>query len=508
MPAQENTSPTSINQFCEQFERVFVISLPRSTDRREYIANYFNEIGIGKYEFFDATDQSDDVVTQYYTNGLVATYPPCFRCHKFTCGRDDCNNVLIRPQVATFITYLRLWKEVVESNTKTALIIEDDIRFADYAADVANTVVSGKILHKAGFIAEKPVLLRFGWAWSNDHQPSSKLFIMKKGAIKMSNPCHAITHSFAKQLVSRFKKIETTVDIYQHDIVGSGLDNFTLFPPLAYELSWSVGAFDSLIHPKSIRVSYLETHHPTEIAHIQSARQALQGHVNHILYRPLLIVGHPRCGSGYMSKFLQAMGLDVGHEKMGQHGISSWMFSVVDDQVSCALDKYASSRKFSYFQFTVHHVRDPRIAVPSIMRENKYSSKSFQFRRKHIKHCYGIDLEDYSSDIERAVLSYIYWNDIIEKNGVAVVVRVEDEEEKLIEFLLENGIIKQRPILTHRPPKDVNSRKPYLGVIYEKPQLNEGDWMSVRPEILDALSAQCEKYGYRKFDPAQQRTPP
>jgi hypothetical protein len=61
MPAQENTSAMSINQFCEQFERVFVISFPRSTDRREYIANYFNEMGIGKYEFFDATDRTDRI---------------------------------------------------------------------------------------------------------------------------------------------------------------------------------------------------------------------------------------------------------------------------------------------------------------------------------------------------------------------------------------------------------------------------------------------------------------
>lgn len=499
MPAPENTPPASIDRFCRQFERIFIISLPRSADRREYISNYFKEIGISNYEFFDATDHSDEAVAQYYNNGLVATYPPCFRCHQYTCGRDDCNNVLIPPQVATFITYLRLWKEMVESNTKTALIMEDDVRFVDYAADAANAVVSDNILQKVRFVAEKPVLLRFGWAWSGDHKPSPKLSV-SKGVIKMSNPCHAITHSFAKLLLSRFRKIETTVDIYQHQIVGSGVDNFTLFPPLAYELSWSVGAFDSLIHPKSLRVSYLEKYHPAKTAHIESAKQALQNHIKHILYRPLLIVGHPRCGSGYMSKLLQAMGLDVGHEKMGRHGISSWMFAVVDDEVPYALDKYAISRKFTYFQFTVHHVRDPRTAIPSIMRENKHSPKSFQFRRKHIKHWYGIDLEDHSSEIERAALSYIYWNNIIEKNGVAAVVRVEDEEDKLVEFLLKNGVIGRKPILTNRPSRDINSRKPYHGVVYEKPDLKDEDWAGMRPDILDALNAQCAKYGYQKFD--------
>jgi len=38
----------------------------------------------------------------------------------------------------------------------------------------------------------------------------------------------------------------------------------------------------------------------------------------------ILGVGHPRTGTGYTAKLLQSWGLDVGHEKMGEHGTVDW----------------------------------------------------------------------------------------------------------------------------------------------------------------------------------------
>jgi len=254
----------------------------------------------------------------------------------------------------------------------------------------------------------------------------------------MSNPCHAITQSMAALLLERFKKIDTTVDIYQHLVVGSSVKNYTVLPPLSFELSWSVGAVDSLIHPKPIRVSYLQKHHANKPNEINAAIRDVMMHFSHILYRPLLVIGHPRCGSGYLSQLLGALGLDVGHEKMGKSGISSWMFAVVDIS-PYALDKYALSRKFSHFQFTIHHVRNPRDAIPSIMRENLHSSESYAFRRKHILQRFGMNLDDATSEIEKAILSYVYWNKIVEESKVDLVVRVEDEEEALKAFLIKKG---------------------------------------------------------------------
>ncbi len=182
---------TPLGRFCAQFDKVFCLSLPGSNDRRQYIRDYFREMGIIRYQFFDATDATDPSVLDYFQKGLVATYPPCFRCGKLSCGSDECNNVLIPAQVATFISYLRLWKSIVASDIQTALIVEDDVRFADYASDIVDQMVNDGILQKTGLFDAKPVLLRFGWALCDDHTNPAELSV-RRSAIKMANPCHAI----------------------------------------------------------------------------------------------------------------------------------------------------------------------------------------------------------------------------------------------------------------------------------------------------------------------------
>jgi hypothetical protein len=43
-----------------------------------------------------------------------------------------------------------------------------------------------------------------------------------------------------------------------------------------------------------------------------------------------IIVGCCRSGTGYMSALFTACGYDVGHERLGKHGISSWCWAVTD----------------------------------------------------------------------------------------------------------------------------------------------------------------------------------
>lgn len=42
----------------------------------------------------------------------------------------------------------------------------------------------------------------------------------------------------------------------------------------------------------------------------------------------ILIIAPPRSGTGYAAKCLQDIGLDVGHERLGANGISSWLWAV------------------------------------------------------------------------------------------------------------------------------------------------------------------------------------
>jgi hypothetical protein len=403
--------------------------------------------------------------------------------------------VLIPAQVATFVSYLNLWKHVVDLKVGTALIVEDDVSFTDYAPQVASTIVDRGLLDQTGLWGDQPTLLRLGWAAGPEHRWSGRVELVRN-YIQMSNPCHALNRAMASRLLEAFERVEMAVDGFTHRHVGSTVANFTLLPPLASELSWSSGAVDSLIHPKPIRAVYLRENHPERADLIEAAERAVREHASHIIYRPLLLVGHPRCGSGYMAQLLRSFGLDVGHGRMGSDGISSWMFAVEDEQNPYAAGPLAVSRRDKCFGQVIHFVRDPRSAIPSIVRENRHSQVSYAFRRKHILATFGIDLATGRTAIESALMSYIHWNKLIEAQPVDLRVRIEDAEETTFTFVKERLLVSANTKPGPPPPKDVNAEKLYKGALPHKPVFAEDDWSKVDNSIKDQLNGMCGRYGY------------
>ena len=474
----------SIKRFCEQFDRVYCISLPRSTGRRDYITGYFAELGIANYEFFDATDKDEAIVGRYFDDGLVQTYPPCFRCGKLTCGRDDCNNILIPSQVATFISYLRLWRKIRDANVGRALIVEDDVKFTDYAPEIAQAFVTHGGLDSISFVADKPVLLRLGWAVSDEHKGSEKP-VVAKGLTRMSNPCHAITRALAVLLLERFVRVETTVDIYQHIVVGETVENYTLLPPLSYELSWSVGAMESLIHPKSVRVEYLKEHHADNMDAIESALHDVQMHFSHVTFRQLLVVGNPGGNTERMSRLLKAMGADVGHDEMGKTGICSWTFAVPDASPYAAR-KQIVSRSRAHFARVIHHVGNPRDAIPRIVEEFRRVPEVYEFCRRHILDRYRVDIAEGQSDVDKAVMIYVYWNKIIEDSSPDVVFKEDDDPELLRAFLVEHDVIPEAQCFDS-PGLMNKSERRHIG------------WGQASKINIGLLNEQCRRYGYAEI---------
>jgi hypothetical protein len=181
---------------------------------------------------------------------------------------------------------------------------------------------------------------------------------------------------------------------------------------------------------------------------------------------------------------------------MGKHGISSWMFAVEDDDNPWARNPLSASRKHKHFGHVMHFVRDPRTAIPSIIRENRHSEKSYAFRRRHIIKTYKIDLDDAGSEVEKALLSYIYWNKIIEEQKTDIMVRVEDAEDSTLRFLKAIDIVANDRSIYSPPPKDVNRQKLYQGKLPERPCLTEADWDDVDEGLKKEANAMCGRYGY------------
>lgn len=486
----------NVSLFLGAFPKIYCLSLTSSTERRVYMERFIAQHQLNNLKFIDAATPESDDVTKLYEDSKVHTFPSCFRCGNLECGDSTCNNTLIPVQVATFASYIRVLRAFLASGEQYALFIEDDIKLTEHANVLCQQAISNGWVSESKLQHSEPALVQFGWALCDDHkinkQPSLSDFLGK-----MSNPAFALNKAMAEEILARFEKVDTTADIFIHRICANATNAKTFYPPLFYEMSWSTGEVESTIHPKPIRLSYLETHNgkPEEI---ENATTALTQHKKHTDVYPLLIIGHPRCGSGYSASLCQAIGLKIGHEKLEDDGICSWMFAT-DDDCPWALNDGARTRRFKYFKDIVMHVRNPRSAIASIMRDNEHSAASYNFRKKHIFNHFNVDLDKYDDNFTRAVASYVYWNKLVLLQNPSCVFRVEDEGEKLVNFLRVSGSIGELGEIEY-PSNDVNANKKYQGKTVEKPDVDLAAFTLLPDSLLKELNALCHKFGYEEFN--------
>lgn len=196
----------------------------------------------------------------------------------------------------------------------------------------------------------------------------------------------------------------------------------------------------------------------------------------------LLVIGHPRTGTGYMSKLLCSYGLDIGHEKILANGTSNWMYAVIDEHYPYGVQGWQDKT----FKYIIHNIRNPYDALPSIMGENQ-QQQSYLFRKKHIFQRFGIDLDQYNPH-EKAVWSFLLWNQMITELKPDIVVRVEHCENEIKKFLLKKNLIQDKSI-------DVFSDKKYNTRPLKKQQF---DVNVLSSEAKDALNKFISKH-YRKI---------
>jgi hypothetical protein len=373
------------------------------------------------------------------------------------------------------------------------LIVEDDVKFHKPYREVCELV--GDLVRKHRINqATDPLLLRMGWALCSDHDSKDQHQLIKKKV--MANPCHAMNSKYASKLISSFKSYCTTSDIYVHRDVPVDGEAFTLYPPVASDLSWSTGEVESLIHPRRIRSDYLNTN--GQNAEAAAYEQCIQNHIMRKEYRPLLLSGHPRCGTGYAAALCRANGLDVGHEADGADGICSWMLAV-NKKAPYSKDRIASLRDRLSWSGLICVTRNPVEAIPSIMVDNIYAPPSYEFRRQAILEQFDIDLNHLATNFHRAVASYTYWYKILLKQ-TSLVFRIEEGPRALADRLLNVDDVEFVNMITGKQissdPGRVNSSKRYKGVVREKIDPNPSDWISLPKSLRDEFVATSHALGY------------
>lgn len=475
------------------FDQILVMSLPVSQERRHHIAEHLPSMGIDEFCFFDAIAEDDLKVVQAQAKGEVATFPPCFRCGKLDCGNSDCNNFLIPAQIACYLSYRRLWQHIAEGESERVLVMEDDVWLHPHTFRVLRWVADKVTAERLPFRRDKICLLRLGWALCEDHADGNAP-CKADCTVKMSNPCHALTKNYARALIARDQGIHHTVDVYQHLNCPQSGEAFTVFPPIASELSWTEGRFASTIHPKEVHVAYLRAQGNEAAA--DSAAKCVAKHIKKKHFRPLLVTGHPRCGTGYTAALCRQLGLDIGHERLWADGISYWMFAVEAKSNPWALDAVANTRRAFAWRYLVMPVRDLANAVGSVIRESQHAPDSYSFRREHILNHLGIDLDSFPTPLERAVRSLIGWYRIVISQKPDLIFRIEDEHERLRDFLISQGLINalMRNLLLDTQP--INANKFYKGARYPKPIVVPADWHSLPADTRAETAWYCEQFGY------------
>lgn len=184
----------------------------------------------------------------------------------------------------------------------------------------------------------------------------------------------------------------------------------------------------------------------------------------------LAVVACPRSGTGYISKVLQSVGLDIGHEVVGRDGTSDWRLTVGE------LNSYDQ---------VLHQIRHPLDVIPSLM---TIMPHSWQFMEKYMPHW-----KTGGPWFLHPARMWLGWN----KRALAVssfTYRVEDLET--ITDILLPKILLREPSLEERTkasnvPRTVNSRAhPQYRCTWQEILLAD-------KYLFDEMADLCVKVGYK-----------
>jgi len=400
-------------------------------------------------QFIAATKETDSLVSNAYENNLVTLFPPCFRCHNLHCSCD--NNALFPNQVASFFSHSKIWEKIAAEKSGIYLISDEEYLFG-HTSLTTNYFYYWKI----NTLVKKTL--------SNSEEPYILKLIKQPQSDKSNSeaPCaYAINPKMAQILLKNLNKINTTLNDYIDTVSKNCIQKTLVLPHI------------SCSHNK----------------------ESSEYHIQKAIHRKLLIIGHPRTGTAYTGTLLNSFGLDIGHEKMGNDGIVSWMFTVKDLFNPFFQDEYAKSRYFTSFEHTIMCVRDPLTAIASIVRENTDAEISLAFRRKHILKEFKIDIAAIESPFEMAIASYYYWSKINLNNKPELIVRIEYDDKKLFEYVEKCGYPVQY-ISEKLPPKNINSDKKWKGKITPKPKIDQSGWLEIDKKYRSMLNELCGMFGY------------
>lgn len=111
------------------FDKIYIINLKESTDRKKTIDEQMVKFGITNYVFEQAISGKDINLDEFKNNNLWA-YPGNSICN-INCSCTGKGHELHINQIALHSSHYNIWKDIIKNDYNKCLILEDDCIFTE-----------------------------------------------------------------------------------------------------------------------------------------------------------------------------------------------------------------------------------------------------------------------------------------------------------------------------------------------------------------------------------------
>ena len=427
------------------FDKIYVINLKKSEDRRQHIINEFNRVGIEKYEFFEATPHDSEEAVNLMNSSLVKKFPNCFRCNQKRC---DCENNFLTPfQIGNWCSFLNIFKDIIKNNYRFTLICEDDIVFSHQHERIINKLLSPQSFEYYNIQMNKPLLIRLGTAFNPDNHNSTAPAMFLRN-YSLCNPCFAINKEMAIVYLHYLKIIDYHSDVYFHQKIPKnvpGIQYFTMYPYPVYELSF--------VKEKQKFMSTVRPH--KEIRRIE--------------YKDLLLLSSNILLTTFLKKFSKLINVNLTDNNINYFGnINSFIL----------MDEKEKGRYFfeNKFLITDNYNTDVQIIYKNLILKNNYVYKQY-LKKINEKFSIDINLEIKDDDSLEDTMTKIkiFYDNYIKLLSVenVIIININDNNENNNQNNNEN-----------------NKNKNYLLKFMNKSMLNQliGQYNYIKTKFLSVIT--------------------
>jgi len=188
------------------FDKIYVINLKTSTERREMMESQFKKLNVTNYEIYNAI-VATNLDIEYYKQRKLFAYPNNDFC-KTSCSCGGNGHDLRPYQIAVHLSHYNIWKDIIKNKYKKCLILEDDCIFTEHINDLSNVLQNVPNDWKFLYLGNSQKI--------NNYNSSDINNYYFKKVIKNVDECHiyAITDDCANILIEHIFPIRAAIDGY------------------------------------------------------------------------------------------------------------------------------------------------------------------------------------------------------------------------------------------------------------------------------------------------------